>query len=104
MNYVDDRNYVQYQLDKTNFSRVEVVNGRRGETVRTPHRVDRDKYVSVQIDVSSEAVIHRLLREEKWEFLDEFRRAGGNMLAGPFAFRVPGRDQVGLSDFRFLAR
>jgi hypothetical protein len=104
LNYVDDRNYVQYQLDKTNFSRVEVVNGRRGEAVRAPHRVDRDKYVSVQIDVSSEAVIHRLLREEKWEFLDEFRKAGGNMLAGPFAFRVAGRDQVGLSDFRFLAR
>ncbi len=104
LNYVDDRNYVQYQLDKTNFSRVEMVNGRRGEAVRAPHRVDRDTYISVQIDVSSEAVIHRLLRAEKWEFLDEFRKAGGNMLAGPFAFRVTGRDQVGLSDFRFLAR
>ncbi len=104
LNYVDDRNYVQYQLDKTNFSRVEVVNGRRGDPVRAPHRLDRDNYISVQIDVSSEAVIHRLLRAEKWEFLDEFRKAGDNLLAGPFAFRVTGRDQVGLSDFRFLAR
>lgn len=102
--YQDDRNYIQYQLDKNNFSRAEVLNGRRSNAARTPHGVDRDSYVSVQIDVSKEAVRHRIRRGEKWEFLDEFRKAGGNMLTGPFAFRVGGRDQIALSEFRFVPR
>jgi serine/threonine protein kinase len=102
--YQDDRNYIQYQLDKNNFSRAEILNGRRSNPARTPHGVDRDSYVSVQIDVSKEAVRHRIRRGEKWEFLDEFRKAGGDLLAGPFAFRVGGRDQIALSEFRFVPR
>ncbi len=104
LNYQDDKNYIQYQLDKNNFSRVEVVNGRRGETVRTPHRVNRDDPILIQIDVTSEAILHRIQRQGQWQFLDEFRKAGSSLLQGPFAFRVPGRDQIALSDFRFVPR
>jgi len=104
LNYKDDRNHVQYQLDRNNFSRVEVAEGRRSAPARTPHQVDRDGYISIQIDVSREAILHRIQREGQWQFLDEFRKPGADMLAGPFALRIGGRDQIGLSDFRFLPR
>jgi hypothetical protein len=104
VNYRDDRNYVHYQLDRNNFVRQEVVNGRRSDAVRTPHGLERGLPVSIQIDVSNEAIVHRVRRGDRWQFLEEFRKPAGNMLGGPFAFRIGGRDQIGLSEFRFVPR
>jgi hypothetical protein len=40
--------------------------------------------------------------EQKWQEVDKWETPGGG-LRGKFGFHVPGKDQLGVSDFRFSA-
>jgi hypothetical protein len=97
----DDKNYSLFQLDRRNFTRIEVVNGRSKELAKVQHKQDKQDYWTVQIEVSAGSVIHRLHDGERWLALDEWRDGGRNFSAGKFGFYIPGGDQYALSNFSF---
>lgn len=102
--FVDEKNYVLYQIDKKNFVRIPVVNGKKLDAVRVPHGVNRDEFLNVEVEVTAAgALIHRMFRTGAWQEVDSFAEAP-NAVNGAFAFRIPSRDQVALTLFDFIAR
>lgn len=102
LNYRDSRNYTLFQIDDHNFVRSDVVNGRNTGSLKTPHTIDRKGYISINAAVTRESITHSVLVGGKWKLLDKWQRPGGRLVEGKFGFRIPGRDEIGLSDFRFI--
>ena len=102
VNYQDDKNYDLFQLDDKNLVRTQFAGGKKSDSTRIPHSIKTKDYVSVQVAVTSSSIVHSFLVDRQWHVVDKWDRPGGG-LQGKFGFHVPGRDQLGVSDFRFTA-
>ena len=102
LNYRDNGNYDLFQLDEKNLVRTQLVDGKKGASVKEPHSAKVSGYVSVMIAVTSGSVVHSLLVDRQWQVVDRLERSGGG-LQGKFGFHVPGKDQIGVSEFRYSA-
>jgi hypothetical protein len=102
VDFRDQRNHVLFQLDRDSFRRIQFVNGRRTET-RKPHGLGlKDQIMAtVQIDVTSTAVTHRLRKGNDWAVIDTLSVPGQNFTVGHFGLIIQGRDEVRLADFSF---
>jgi hypothetical protein len=100
--FKDERNHVLFQLERNNFNRIEVVNGQRSRPVRVKHDMEqRNEFLSIRMQVTADAVVHHVFRNQKWEPLDSWQAPGGNFWQGRVGFHVPDRDKIGLSSFTF---
>jgi hypothetical protein len=102
VNYQDDKNYDLFQMEDKYLVRTRFANGKKGDSARIPHSLKPKDYVSVMIAVTPGAVVHSFLVEQQWQAVDKWETPGGG-LQGKFGFYVPGKDQLGVSDFRFSA-
>jgi tetratricopeptide (TPR) repeat protein len=102
VNYFNQDNHVLYQLGKDFLHRTEVTRGKRSRTVKIPHRMRWEAPLSVEVIVRPDAIIHRVLVGSEWVELDNWKQPGSNFTVGKFGFHIPGRDQVGLSQFAFV--
>ncbi len=102
VDYIDSDNYVYYQLGKDYLHRTEVSKGKKSRTIKIPHKMKWDDFLSVDIGVTADSIVHRVLVDDKWVELDNWKQPGGHLTEGKFGFRIPGRDQVGLSHFAFV--
>jgi tetratricopeptide (TPR) repeat protein len=101
VNYKDKDNHVFYQLGEDFLHRTEILKGKKSRTVKIPHKMKWNDFLSVDIGVQGDSIVHRVLVDDKWIELDNWKNAGGDFTAGKFGFHIPGRDQVGLSHFAF---
>jgi hypothetical protein len=97
----DDKNYVLFQMDKKNYYRHEVVNGRRKELQKVAHKQENQDYWTLQIDVTANSVVHKLHDGERWTVLDAWSEPGRNFSSGKFGFYIPGNDQYAISNFSY---
>jgi serine/threonine-protein kinase len=97
----DDRNYVLFQMDRRNYYRHEVVNGRRKELQKIPHKQDDQDYWTLQIDVTPTSVVHKIHDGERWAVLDAWSDPARNFSSGQFGFYIPGNDQYAISNFSY---
>jgi hypothetical protein len=74
----------------------------KGDSVKIPHSIKAKDYVSVMISVTPGSIVHSFLVQQQWQAVDKWETQGG-ALQGKFGFYVPGKDQWGVSDFRFSA-
>ncbi len=104
--YTDDRNYVLFRLDKSEFRRIQSVNGKRTEMVKKPHGLNIGDYLmaAVQMEVTPGAIVNRARKGEQWVALDSWSQPGANFTQGRFAIRIEGRDEVRLSGFSFYPK
>ena len=98
--YVDEKNYVNYQLEKKGLESKIVTNGK--ETNRPKVDLDADEPFMVQIEITPEAVTTRLREGDQWVVKDRLPKAGLN--EGRFGFYIPGKDEVAISGFTFSPR
>ncbi len=103
VNYTDARNHVLYQLDRKNFFRRDVVNGKSSE-YKIAHDLEKQESYTMQIDIAPGGVRHSVHNGAKWVDLDAFSVPGRNLSAGKFGLYIPGNDVFGLSNFRFNPR
>jgi hypothetical protein len=61
-----------------------------------------DDFLSVDVAVRADSIVHRLLIGENWIELDNWRQPGGNFTNGKFGFHLSGRDEAALSEFAFV--
>ena len=103
VNYVDGKNYVLYQMDKKNFFRHDVVNGKNDKSkyIKVEHGLDKQSVYQFQIDVSANGITHSLYDGASWKAIDNYSGAGRNLAAGKFGLLIPGKDVFGLSNFRY---
>jgi serine/threonine protein kinase len=100
LDFHDQKNHYLFQIDDKNFSHAEMVNGKRLEEVKVPHGVNRKDFVSIAIVLSAKTIQHRILQNREWHIIDTWERPESR-LRGAFAFYIPGRDEIALSDFQF---
>jgi hypothetical protein len=106
LNYVDAKNYSQFELDEENFWSKVVVNGKTTDRKRVAHKQDKSMRVwNIQIDASPTRLIHKIQGDDdKWVELDSWTEPGRDFTKGKFGIMVNGSDEVGLSNFTFTAR
>jgi hypothetical protein len=105
LNYTDAKNYVLFELDDENLTTSVVQNGKKLERKKTPHKQPKDMRVwNIQIDSSSERLIHKIQDDDSWITLDTWSEPGRDFTQGKFGILVQGNDEVGLSNFQFTGR
>jgi serine/threonine protein kinase len=106
LDYHDDRNYALFHMDKNDFRRIQVLNGRRTELVKKPHGVSMGDSLSatLQIEVAPGSITSRVRNGEQWVVLDSWTAPERNFSQGRFGIVVNGKDEVRLSNFSFLAK
>lgn len=57
-------------------------------------------YVTVMITLTSNSIVHSFFVKQQWQVVDKWEGSGGG-LQGKIGFHVPGKDQIGVSDFQF---
>ena len=95
-----DKTEILFQLEDKNLVRTPYSNGKKGASVKIPHSIKTSGYVNVMIAVTADAVTHSFFAQQQWRAVDKWETPGGGT-RGKFALHIPGRDQIGVSDFRF---
>lgn len=102
-NYVDGQHYGWFQMGRDNFIRSIVSAGERSKPVQEAHGLPDYHVVTIELEVSNDQIIHRLLRDGEWVELDRWKFTGANFLEGQFGFRLPGRDELAVRSLQFTA-
>lgn len=101
VHYADKNNYALFQMDDKFFYRKQVLNGKTTELAKVPHRMGRNNYCTLQMNVAPGSIVHKIRNGQKWDTLDVWNESGRSFVNGKFGFLIPGSDQVALSNFNF---
>ena len=103
--YKTQRQHILYQLKKSEIERIAVSGGAKAKAINTPHRLNYDAFVSLQVEVTADAIVHRAYLDDKWIEIDRLEEPGGDFDQGRFAFDLErSRDQIALREFVFQPR
>lgn len=96
----DARNYAYFEMEKNKLTRRDVQNG-------SNKKLDESKFnqqdeFQVQIDVRNGSVVHKVSIGGNWTVVDNWVDPSRNFGDGRFAFVVEGRDEIAISDFKFV--
>jgi hypothetical protein len=100
VDYVDEKNYVNYTIDKKSLQSKIVTNGKGVD--RPKIQLDTQEPFTMQIEIAPDTIIHRMREGEQWVVIDRLSRPGANQ--GKFGFYIPGKDEVAISGFAFSPR
>jgi len=113
VNYLDDKNYLLFQIDSKYFYRTEVVDGNKQDYPKIAHNIPGDaQFAHLNIQVSSQGLLHRYsLQDNSWTTLYDWDKSAAtpslnpeksrSFTDGEFGFYLPGNDDVELSNFSF---
>ena len=102
VDYIDSQNYALYEMDNKNFWAKVVMKGKPYERTHTQLKdLEKQKSFTIQIDVTPEHVVHKMLAGGEWVNLDSWAETGRNFSQGKFGFLIQGNDEIGLTDFKF---
>ena len=104
LHHVDRDNYALFQIGKNFFHRTEIANGRKSRPFKIPHSLPRNGFITVQIEVTPDSLIHRLLQNGEWSLIDSWRHTGAEFTAGRFGFHVPRRHRIAVRSVTFTPR
>ena len=103
LNYIDAKNYAQFEMDSKNFwAKVVSKGGKAQERTHTQIKdLGNQKSFTIEIDVTPEHIVHKLMVGGEWMTLDSWAEPGHNFSEGKFGFFIQGNDEIGLTDFKF---
>ncbi len=102
VDYRDKNNYVLFQLDDKSFQRRLVRGGKASTDTNVPH--DPSNFYTIQIDISPHSLVHSLVVESAVKPLDKLEDGDQDLTAGSFGFYLPGKDEMGLANFKYSPR
>ena len=101
IDYLDPKNYIEFEIDKQTFASAEYRNGKKTDHAkRKPHAVESSSF-QIQMTVDAGGIVVQIRSGDNWQPLDQWSEAGHNYAGGRFGFRLPNQDQMYLTDFRF---
>jgi serine/threonine-protein kinase len=105
-NYKDPRNHVLYRLEGRQLSRVELVNGKRGNASSTDHKLANLDEFDARIVVEQNRIRVELRQGGGWTTVDQFQNPAEDLSAGRFGFLISGNmlgraDEYAVKDFVF---
>jgi hypothetical protein len=103
--FQNDKNRIDCQLDNDRFMTTEYADGKKVANEKVPVQFDRSTWVRVTITVSDTSVVHTLTQgDKKYTDVDRITDAAADFGKGQFCFRIPGHDEIAISDFRFTPK
>jgi hypothetical protein len=99
--YVDDKNYVLFQMDENNFYRSVMRDGETHDELPIPFKTEKKNARTFQITVTSNRIIHQIQKGNAWINLDSWSQSGRDLSPGKFGFYIPDKDEVALSNFSY---
>jgi hypothetical protein len=102
--YLDSKNYLLYEIDRTRFWAGVIKQGERLERVRAPHNLGNQKAFTIQIEVTPDRLVQAVRVGDQWKVLDTFVEPGRDFTQGKFGFLIQGNDEIAISDFKFLPK
>jgi len=104
INYSDPKNYIEFQIDKQNYSSDEYRNGKKIEHAkRKPHGVVATSF-QIQMTVARGKILIELSSGDSYKTLDEWSAEDSNFTGGQFGFHLPNQDQIFLGNFAFTQK
>jgi hypothetical protein len=100
----DARNYVQFQLEKKNFIRREIINGKDRNEFKVEHKLPDTKNYSIQVEITPTTVKTFILDGAEWRTIDAWSTNSRTLTQGKFGLVIPGNDVFGLTNFRFIPK
>jgi serine/threonine protein kinase len=101
INYLDPKNYIEFEIDKQTFASAEYKNGKKTDHAkRKSHGVESSSF-QIQMTVDANKIVVQIRSGDNWEPLDQWSESGHSFADGRFGFRLPNQDQMYLTDFRF---
>jgi serine/threonine-protein kinase len=97
----DGKNYVLFQIDRKNFYRAQVVNGKETLLKKIPLPAQKQNTYTIEMDVDDGSIVNKLHDGSNWIVLDKWEEPNHAFGNGKFGFYVPGGDEVALSNFSF---
>jgi hypothetical protein len=105
VNYVDDKTYELYQMDKDKVTWKRFINGKPGPEKREAHRVNiKDDTYRLLFETGSGQVVQKVFDGQTWQPLPQLSDGGANPSGGKFGFYLPGNDEIRISDFEFTPK
>jgi hypothetical protein len=104
VDYTNSKNYAVFELDKKNFQAKDVREGRAFDRERTQHNSGELRSVDIQVEVTGDRITNRMKVGQQWVVLDSWTQPGRDFTDGKFGFFVPGSDEIGIANFRYVAR
>ena len=101
LDYVDDGNYVLFQMDENFFYRSQLKDGKVVDEQKVPRKTDKKQFRTLQVVVTPNLITHYLWDGNTWVSLDAFSLSGTNLAAGKFGFLISNNDEVALSNFNY---
>lgn len=102
VNYIDSKNYDLFELDNKNFTPKVIAKGKTSERPKFALKdLEKQKTFTVQIDVTPDHIVHKMLMGSDWVNLDTWAEPGLNFSGGKFGFMVQGDDEIGINSFTF---
>ena len=113
VNFIDDKNYLLFELDNKYLTRTEVVDGNKQAPVHIKHSIPNNApFMHLDIQISPNVLLQRYsLQDNDWVTLDNYDRSGAtptlyqgkarNLTDGQFGFSLPANEGVELSNFNF---
>jgi hypothetical protein len=102
--FLDGKNYLQYEIDRKNFWAGVIEKGKRYERLKTAHNIATQKPFTVQVEVAPDHLSQKVRIGADWKLFDNFVEAGRDFTKGKFGFLIQGSDEIGISDFKFTPK
>lgn len=96
----DSKNYAYFEMEKNKLTRRDVQNGNNKKLDES--KFNQQDEFQVQVDVRNGSVVHKVSIGGNWTVVDNWVDASRNFGDGRFAFVVEGRDEIAISDFKFV--
>jgi eukaryotic-like serine/threonine-protein kinase len=105
INYVDPKNYIEFQIDKQSYSSEQYINGKKVEHAkRKPHGLAEATSFEIQMTVAPTKISVEIRSGDDYTTLDTFSDADSNYTDGRFGFHLPNQDQIYLTNFSFTQK
>lgn len=107
VNYRDSRNYLLFAVDKKNFYRSEVANGRKREQPKIGLPVapaGEQLQYTFRIEITGSSLAHFLQSGDRWVPLQSMNLPANSLAGGAFGFYLPGSDELLISGLAFTPK
>ncbi len=105
INYVDPKNYIEFQIDKQWYQSEEYRNGKKIEHVKhKAHGVVDASSFELHMTVAPNKMLIEIRSGDNYIPLDEWTDEDHNYTEGRFGFHLPNQDQIYLANFSFTQK
>jgi hypothetical protein len=101
VDYVNQNNYILFQMDEKSLRREQIVNGKHDKQTKNPNGMGKGHMCTFRIEVQRNNIVHQRYEGSAWVTVDTMTDPNGDFGGGKIGFVIPANEIVALSNFKF---